>query len=154
MFKVRLITSGEEGFDDVQRIRKTVFVDEQGVDKEDEYDRFDIYGAPALFAVLYDGDDYAGTARLIINEEGYKIGRVAVLKKYRGKGYGDVLVRTLVAKAFSMGAKEVLVHSQLQVIPFYEKIGFVVCGEELIDSGILHKPMKISELHKCGGNHG
>jgi len=134
-------------------IRKEVFGKEQnfptaaGEDKED---------ASAIFALAYetemkelaDGNVEenllpVGTGRLIFLDEFYKIGRIAVKKEYRGKKYGDFIVRMLVDKAFSMGAKEVFVGAQQHAIPFYEKIGFLLTGEEYYEDEICHKMMKI-----------
>lgn len=156
MFNVYLITPDDGRFYIVKSIREEVFVNEQGVSIDEEFDSFDEYGAPCVFALLYEDEEAVGTARLVVSELGYKIGRIAVLKSVRGKRYGELLVKTLLNKAFSMGAKEVNVDSQINAVPFYEKIGFVLCGEQITERGILHIPMKItqSDLQKCGGCHG
>lgn len=145
MFKISLITADNDNFQLIKDIRTSVFTLEQGADKEQEFDRFDEVGAPAVFALLFDEGKAAGTARLVLNEKGYKLGRVAVEKDFRGKGYGDVLVRTLLEKAFSMGAGEVFVDAQNHAVPFYEKIGFKIIGGEITDRGLSHIQMSIKK---------
>lgn len=144
MFKVKFITADSSDFDIVKSIRTTVFTNEQGADAKTEFDRFDEIGTPSVFAVLYEDETPAATARLVLNDKGYKIGRIAVLKEFRGKGYGDVIVRTMLLKAFDSGAKEVFVDAQNYAVPFYEKIGFCVIGEEITDRGLPHMPMMVT----------
>ena len=134
-------------------IRKEVFGGEQkfmtaaGEDNEDK---------TAIFALAYetkktelsDGSITetlipVATGRLIFLDDIYKIGRIAVKKECRGKNYGDFIVRMLVDKAFTMGAKEVFVGAQKHAIPFYEKIGFIPTDEEYYEDEIYHKMMKI-----------
>lgn len=145
MFKIILITADNDNFQLVKNIRTAVFTNEQGADKKQEFDCFDEVGASAVFALLFDEENPAGTARLVLNENGYKIGRVAVLKDFRGRRYGDVLVRTLLEKAFSMGADEIFVDAQNHAVAFYEKIGFKIIGGEITDRGLKHIQMSIKK---------
>lgn len=127
-------------------IRKEVFGGEQEfltAASEDSYD------SSAIFVLAYETDEEGekksvGTGRLIFLGDRYKIGRIAVRKEYRGKKYGDFIVRMLVDKAFTMGAKEVYVGAQKHAIPFYEKIGFVKLEEEYFEDDIYHLLMKIT----------
>ena len=138
-------------------IREEVFGGEQDFPtaaREDEEDR------DAIFALAFETKDNGelfpvGTGRLIFLADQFKIGRIAIKKEHRGKKYGDFIVRMLVDKAFSMGAKEVFVGAQEHAIPFYEKIGFVPLDEEYYEDGIYHKMMKImpSTCKKDCGNH-
>lgn len=89
-----------------------------------------------------------GTGRLVFLGDMYKIGRIAVKKEFRGRGYGDFIVRMLVDKAFLMGAQEVYVGAQEHAVSFYEKIGFVSQEETYEEDGILHQMMKIMP-HTC-----
>lgn len=136
-------------------IRDKVFIEEQKVDPSEEYDEWD---AKAIHALAYNEQgEPVGTARLILDEAGeFHIGRVAVLASERRKGYGDFLMRMLLDRAFLCGAQEVKIGAQLQAIPFYETIGFTVCGEEYVDARILHRPMKIAKGQvktACGHHH-
>lgn len=141
------------------KIREEVFGGEQNfcaaasTDADDEN---------AIFVLAYEtiksedgGEELlpVGTGRLVFLGEQYKIGRIAVKKEYRGKHYGDFIVRMLVDKAFSMGAKEVFVGAQSHAISFYEKIGFHQETEEYFEGEIYHKLMKITPMQckkDCG----
>ena len=135
-------------------IRKEVFGEEQNfrsAANEEEDDKH------AVFVVAYEtaGESLipVGTGRLVFLGEQYKIGRIAVKKEYRGKKYGDFIVRMLVDKAFTMGAKEVFVGAQLHAIPFYEKIGFIKQNESYEEDGIYHQIMKLTPCNckkECG----
>lgn len=144
MFKIEFITADDSRFDDVKRIRTTVFTNEQGAVSGEEFDSYD---NDADFALVVDDDNgtIAGTGRVALVDNGCKIGRIAILKEYRGNHLGDMLVKALVKKAYSKGAKSVFVDSQLHAIPFYEKIGFTTCGEQIVDRGLPHIPMKMGE---------
>lgn len=143
MFKIEFITADDSRFDDVKRIRTTVFTNEQGAVAGEEFDSYDNDADFAL--VVDDNGTIAGTGRVALVDNGYKIGRIAILKEYRGNHLGDMLVKALIKKAYSKGAKSVFVDSQLHAIPFYEKIGFATCGEQIVDRGLPHIPMKMGE---------
>ena len=85
------------------------------------------------------------TARISEIPKGLKIGRIAVLKDYRGKRYGAQIVNAVVAKSIEAGADRVYVDAQNHAVNFYEKLGFRICGTELIDRGIAHTPMCIDK---------
>lgn len=142
MYNIKFLKYNNSEFAEVKAIRTAVFTNEQGADAECEFDSDD---RSADFLLLYDNGKAVATSRVIKNEKGYKIGRIAVLKKYRGKGYGAVIVRAVTEKAFENGADKVYVDAQNYAVPFYEKLGFTAIGEELIDRGILHTPMIIEK---------
>lgn len=126
---------------DVMKIRYSVFTLEQGVPVEEDRDFYDS-DENTVFCLVYDGEP-AATGRLTKTESGFKIGRIATLKKYRGRGLGAVLVNALCEKAFESGAEYVNVEAQLHAIPFYEKQGFeIVSNEIIIDRNIEHKAMR------------
>ncbi len=140
MNSIQFIKAQDDDFKFVREIRIAVFTNEQGADAADEFDCFDDV---ADFLLLYDKGKPVATARLVITEKGYKIGRIAVLKEYRGNGYGAVIVRRVTEKAFNKGAETVYVDAQSYAVPFYEKIGFRIISEEIIDRGLPHIPMRI-----------
>ncbi|MGN0521663.1 MAG: GNAT family N-acetyltransferase [Eubacterium sp.] len=144
MINIKYVTPNDSEFLFVKEIRKTVFLDEQGADSEQEFDSFDNNEGSALFVLLYDENVPVATARLANTEKGLKLGRVAILKPYRGKGFGSIIVRMLVEKAFEIGADKVFVDAQTHAVPFYEKIGFKVTGTQITDRGLAHIPMSIS----------
>lgn len=142
MYNIKFLKYNDSEYAKVKAIRTDVFTKEQGADAECE---FDGYENSADFLLLYDSGQAVATSRVIKNEKGYKIGRIAVLKEYRGKGYGAVIVRAVTEKAFENGADKVYVDAQNHAVPFYEKLGFTVIGEELIDRGLVHTPMMIEK---------
>lgn len=123
-------------------VRIHVFVEEQGGPAEDEPDAWD--DAARHFVVL-DAGRIIGTARLYQPCTGVaRIGRVALLAEYRGRGWGEVLIRDLLGQARALGFREVVLDSQTYACPFYERFGFRAEGEEFLDGGIPHRRMRLS----------
>lgn len=146
------IVHGLNGLKDQFRIRKEVFVVEQGIDENLELDGLDKECAHVL---VFENNEAVGTGRVIDTDQGPLIGKVAVLKEHRGKQYGDLIVRKLIDYCFRQGEKRVEVHSQLPIIAFYEGIGFTVTGEVFLENGIKHVCMFITQdtfKTKCGGH--
>lgn len=142
MNSIKFLKCNDSAYAEVQAIRTAVFIKEQGADADCE---FDCYESSADFLLLYDSGKAVATSRVIKNEKVYKIGRIAVLKEYRGKGYGAQIARAITEKAFENGADKVYVDAQNYAVPFYEKLGFTVIGEELMDRGLVHTPMMIEK---------
>ncbi len=143
----------QDDLKEIFEIRREVFIQEQHKTDQEEFDDFD---KDAVFCVLYEesSDNQeerpVATGRLNLLEDGrYKIGRIAVKKEFRGKQYGDMLVKMLVNKAFISGAKEVYVGAQVQAKGFYETIGFKQIGEEYIEAGIPHIEMVLTSENLC-----
>lgn len=128
---------------DVINIRRQVFVVEQGVPEEEEFDEYDDLSVHALVYDNTDNNKPVATGRVYHDGNSYRVGRIAVLKNERGKYYGDFIVRLLVNKAFLSGAEEVVISAQTKVVPFYEKIGFETYDESFEESGINHILMKV-----------
>jgi predicted GNAT family N-acyltransferase len=145
------IVHGLNGLKEQYRIRREVFVKEQGMDENTEKDGLD---KECLHVLVFDNKEAVGTGRVINTENGPLIGRIAVLKEYRGNQYGDLIVRKLVDCCFRQGEKSVEVHSQLPVIKFYTGIGFEISGEEFLENGKTHISMIMTKDNfksKCGG---
>jgi predicted GNAT family N-acyltransferase len=120
-------------------LRRTVFIEEQGVPEAEELDDQDA-GAVHLLARL-DGRP-VGSARLILKGDTGKIGRVCVLKDQRGTGLGAALMRAaLDALRARPGISRATLGSQVHAIAFYEKLGFVAEGPVYDDAGIPHRDM-------------
>jgi predicted GNAT family N-acyltransferase len=84
-----------------------------------------------------------GTARIVDKGNGVaKIGRVAILKEWRGRGIGDALMRAALEIARAAGHTSAILDAQTYVIPFYEKLGFIAEGPEFDDAGIPHRRMR------------
>lgn len=120
-------------------IRREVFIMEQGVPAELELDDHDAT-ARHFLALAPDGEPI-GTARLLPSG---RIGRVAVLSSWRGKGIGRVLMTEVLRAACEPGLPRPHLHAQVPTIPFYESLGFVVCGEGFEEAGIAHQPMELA----------
>ena len=137
--RIDFFDSSAAEFEIVKSIRTCVFTNEQGADADSEFDRYD---STSLFALLYDDkNEPVGTARIAKTDAGFKIGRIAILKECRGKGFGADIVRAVTEKAFEMGADKVLVDAQNYAVPFYERLGFKITGSEITDRGLPHIPM-------------
>ncbi|WP_207655806.1 GNAT family N-acetyltransferase [Vallitalea okinawensis] len=131
---------GTDNLHEAFEIRKKVFVEEQNVPQELEYDEYD---RQADHIIIYEGNQPVATGRLFETDDSiFMLGRIAVLREYRGKSIGDFLVRMMVRKAFDEGAKEVQLHAQLSVKKFYEKLGFIAYGDIFDEAGIDHIHMK------------
>lgn len=117
-------------------IRRQVFCVEQNVSKEIEMDEFDDV---ATHILAYIDDKPVGTARWRFTDEGAKMERYAVLKEYRGKGVGEVLVKYTLNKLKDNDF--IYLNAQESVIKFYEKYGFVVVGNRFYEADIPHMRM-------------
>jgi predicted GNAT family N-acyltransferase len=122
---------------EAKRIRFVVFVEEQGVPTELEMDEHD---ARSLHALAYRDGRAIGTGRLL--PDGH-IGRMAVLKEWRGCGAGRALLRELIGAARARGDKEVLLSAQVHALGFYRAEGFEPEGAVYEEAGIPHQAMRM-----------
>ncbi|MFN4192697.1 MAG: GNAT family N-acetyltransferase [Tabrizicola sp.] len=123
-----------------QALRRVVFIEEQGVSEADELDGLD---GRAIHLLAWEGACPAGTARLLVKGSEGKIGRVCVLPEMRGTGLGAALIgAALDVLRDQPGVTEACLGSQSHATGFYEKLGFVVEGEEFLDAGIPHRHMR------------
>lgn len=126
---------------EAREIRNAVFIDEQGVMPEEEFDGSDDYSEGV---VLYLDNKAVATGRIIVGERGEcLIGRVACLKECRGKGIGKVLMEELLRRCKEKGFDAVYVHAQTRVRGFYESLGFNAYGQIFMEADIPHVMMKI-----------
>ena len=117
-------------------IRFTVFVEEQGVPREIELDEMD---ERSLHAVAFEDGQPVATGRLL--PDGH-VGRMAVLKEWRGRGIGGLILKRLVDKARERGDREVVLSAQVHAAAFYRAHGFVEEGAEYLEAGIPHRDMR------------
>ncbi|MEN9295617.1 MAG: hypothetical protein RIS03_1312, partial [Pseudomonadota bacterium] len=87
-------------------------------------------------------DQAVGTARLILNDQKAKIGRMAVLEEQRSQGIGAALLDALVQEARQQQIKLIELHAQVHAEQFYAKLGFVAVGEVFSEAGIDHIKMQ------------
>ena len=120
-------------------LRGTVFIQEQGVPEQRERDGLD--GDCWHVLARDDAGRPIGCGRLT---PAHKIGRMAVLREWRGRGVGAALLRELVARARTQGWPEVALDAQVSAIGFYEREDFVAYGEEFEDSGLPHRAMRLT----------
>jgi predicted GNAT family N-acyltransferase len=117
-------------------IRFTVFVGEQGVPFDIELDKLDLL---SIHAVAFDDEKPVATGRLL--PDGH-IGRMAVLKEWRRRGIGALLLQALIERAKERGYSEVALSAQVHAVPFYRAHGFVPDGDAYMEAGIRHQAMK------------
>jgi len=131
---------GENGdLTDIHAIRRTVFMEEQGVSEQEELDGTD--GA-CVHLIVYDSDIPVATGRIMITRDDFIIGRVATLKSHRGRGLATGLMQALIDACVVMGGERQILHAQTHARTFYEKLGFTAYGEEFEDAGIPHIAME------------
>ena len=125
---------------DAGAVRTEVFVEEQGISREDEWDEAD---KSAVHAVVYNRMNLPlATGRLLVAAPSVgKIGRMASKRVLRGSNLGRQVLDALVAKAKQRGDKEVLLHAQRSAAGFYAKSGFQERGEPFDEVGIAHIEM-------------
>jgi len=127
------------------KLRFEVFVEEQNVPPELESDEYDKTAAHVL-AIDERSGDCIGCGRLVIKNETAKIGRIAVKKSYRRKGYGKKICLKLIDMAQKVNVKDITLDAQLQVVGFYKKLGFKEYGNIFIEANIKHIAMKLSKF--------
>lgn len=117
-------------------IRFAVFVEEQGVPPEIELDDMD---AGSIHVLVFEDQTPVGTGRLL--PDGH-IGRMAVLKPWRGRGIGGRMLSALLEQARRRGDREVALSAQVHALGFYRAHGFVEEGPEYLEAGIAHRAMR------------
>ena len=117
-------------------IRFTVFVEEQGVPREIELDEHD---AASIHVVAFEDGKPVATGRLL--PDGH-IGRMAVLKDWRRRGVGALMLKALVERAKARGDTEIVLAAQVRAVPFYRAHGFSAEGDVYMEAGIPHQDMR------------
>ncbi|WP_254841342.1 GNAT family N-acetyltransferase [Natronomonas marina] len=136
---VRRVETDDE-LTDALAVRREVFVDEQDVPEHRELDGRD---DAATHFVAYDGDRPVGAARLRAYDDATaKVERVAVLASERGRGLGRELMDAVETQAIGDGYEAVVLHAQVPVVEFYERLGYEVTSEPFEDAGIPHREMR------------
>lgn len=126
-------------FEDLHYLRNLVFVEEQQIPADLEFDELD----RQCHHFIARDTEYRpiGTGRL--SPEG-NIGRMAVLQEWRGQGVGESLLRTLIEKARKLGLTSVTAKAQLPALGFYQKFGFSQEGEAFMEAGIPHQSVRLT----------
>ena len=139
-FTVKRIRWHEAG-DALRAIRTTVFVDEQKVSQELEWDGLDEQCTHALAQTA--AGEAIGTGRLL--PDGH-IGRMAVVKLWRRKGVGSAILKELIAAAVDAGHVGVVLNAQTRALGFYARFGFEVESDVFMEAGIPHRSMRLALL--------
>lgn len=121
---------------ELEALRRRVFIEEQGVPKELEWDGEDA-DALHVLARRVEGTP-VGTGRLLADGH---IGRMAVLAEHRRQGIGSAILERLMRAAAERGLQRVFLNAQVSALPFYRRHGFAAEGQEFVDAGIPHRRM-------------
>jgi predicted GNAT family N-acyltransferase len=124
-------------------IRHAVFVEEQGIPAELE---IDVYDPMAEHALAFVDGQCVATARIYLDEQDpnkAKIGRMAVLKEFRGQGIGTALLGEAIRAGMMQGASVFELHAQQSAAPFYAKLQFKPDGAIFDEVGIPHQRMRL-----------
>ena len=119
-------------------IRRKVFVEEQKVEPEEEYDEYEDVSTHYL---LYCNGKPVATARWQVTQKGIKPGRFAMLKEFRGKGIGSELLRQIMKDIIPLN-KPVYLNSQVTAVNYYARFGFVKKGDIFLEANIEHYLME------------
>ena len=141
MIQVRIVENQEE-LDQVFAIREKVFIEEQGCDRDEEFDGLD---DDAVHFIAYYGDDLAGTSRYRETEKGIKLERFAVYAGYRGQGLGKCLLERMIDHIRNDNQDPELLlylHAQMEARPLYARRGFKETGEKFMEAGIEYIEMR------------
>ena len=140
IYSVRIADWHDQG-GALRAVREAVFIREQGVPVELEWDEFD---ADCIHLIAVDAAENAiGTARLLQQGENGGIGRMAVLKEWRGKGVGDALMRHLMKEAAALEIQQLTLNAQAYAVGFYARFGFAPMGNQFLEAGIPHVKMAL-----------
>ncbi|MFJ8259162.1 GNAT family N-acetyltransferase [Peribacillus asahii] len=127
------------------QIRKEVFVEEQGVPVEAEFDEFDTLNGQCEHILVYYNEQPVGTGRVRVVDGAGKLERICILAPYRKFGLGKVIIKALEEIAKEKEISRVKLHGQTQAEGFYEKLGYQASSDVFIEEGIPHVLM-VKEL--------
>ena len=138
-FGYKLVT-GDVELQEAFEVRRQVFVREQGISEDLVFDGHD---REALHMVVKDGERVIGSARVqFLADNQAKLERMAILKRYRHKGIGKEMLLFLDSVWKDKQVQQVIIHAQLEVVPFYKLCGFDELGSPFLEAGIKHMKMR------------
>jgi predicted GNAT family N-acyltransferase len=129
-----------DGYVSLSMIREKVFIEEQKVTCQLEWDGLD---EEAIHFLAYKNEKAVGCARALVIKNHMQLGRIAVLKEYRNKGIGSALIEKAVITAKLNQLSKILISAQCHAIDFYKKFGFEVTSKVYLDAGISHQDMEL-----------
>ena len=129
-----------DGYAPLSMIREKVFIEEQKVTPQLEWDGRD---EEAIHFLAYQDEKAIGCARAFVIENHMQLGRMAVLKEYRNNGIGSFLIEKDITTAKLNQLSKISISAQCHAINFYKKFGFEVTSEIYLDAGISHQDMEL-----------
>ncbi|MCX7191644.1 MAG: GNAT family N-acetyltransferase [Candidatus Methylopumilus sp.] len=129
-----------DSYTQLKNIREKVFIQEQKVIPELEWDGMD---EKAMHFLVFKDEEAIGCARAIVLKNYMQLGRMAVLKKYRGIGVGSALLEKAIVTAKLNQLSSIHISAQCNAIDFYVKFGFKVMSDIYLDAEILHRDMTL-----------
>ncbi len=120
-----------------KQIRIAVFMDEQGFT-----DEFDALDEICTHLVMFDRDIPVATCRTWLAEDGWHVGRLAVIKYYRGRGLGQEMLVHAEKYIRNLGGDSISLHAQCRAEAFYRMCGYTPYGETDYDEGVPHVHMR------------
>ena len=121
-------------------IREKVFIEEQKVTSQLEWDGMD---KEAIHFLAFKDEKAIGCARALVIEYCMQLGRIAVLKEYRGEGIGSALIEKAMTTAKLNQLSAIYISAQCHAIDFYKKFGFEVTSDIYLDAEIPHRDMTL-----------
>ena len=122
-------------------IRQKVFIEEQNVTSQLEWDGMD---EEAIHFLAFKNEKAIGCARAFVIKNHMQLGRMAVLKAYRGEDVGTALIEKAITTAKLNQLSAIYISAQCQAIDFYKKFGFEITSDIYLDAEILHRDMKLN----------
>lgn len=133
------IAKSTEDINNCYKLRETIFVIGQNVPIERERDSDD---KTAIHILLINDDNIpTGVGRIVIDYNTAIIGRLGIIKEYRGKGAGLFLMQNIIQYCEKHGFKKILLGAQEHALNFYKKLGFEIISEKYMDANIPHYKM-------------
>ncbi|HZW69142.1 MAG TPA: GNAT family N-acetyltransferase [Pseudogracilibacillus sp.] len=132
------IIKSEEELKTAFAIRNKVFIQEQEVPTEEEYDEFDTLDGPCKHVLVYYNNEAVGTGRIRWIEDIGKLERICVLEPFRSFGLGKAIITALEKIAIEKEVVNVKLHSQTQVEAFYTKLGYHTSSDVFMEASIPH----------------
>lgn len=126
-------------------IRRKVFIEEQSIDESIEADEHDAHAYHYMLLLNTSNEKQTpiGTARWRITDKGVKLERFAVLKEYRNKGFGKIILDTILTDVIPLN-KPIYLHAQDSAVNFYLKNGFKIEGKDFIEADLKHYKMNFT----------
>ena len=134
------IVKWTDGLSQLKNIREKVFIQEQKVTPQLEWDGMD---EKAIHFLVFNDKAAIGCARAIVIKDHMQLGRMAVLKEYRGQGIGSALIEKAMTTAKLNQLSAIYISAQCHAIDFYKKFGFEVTSDIYLDAEIPHRDMTL-----------